>query len=164
MSQTTSRNIRFCDIGQDQFSSCHWEKSWYQYNAFLLISMGSLDSDNSRSWKSVHIAWVNSPAPSQWIYFWNTCFRKTMVAMATWVDAWLRWTLLFQLIDPRQKYATIILLGLAGYEAIDNIIILYPASSSRKIVLLKTPWSTTLPCWFYSGPKRLLSAICSQSC
>ena len=30
------------------------------------------------------------------------------------------------------------------------IIILYPASPSRIIVLLKAPGSTALPCWFYS--------------
>ena len=37
------------------------------------------------------------------------------------------------------------------------------AGPGRTIALLKTPGSTTIPCWFHSGPKRLSSAIFSQS-
>ena len=52
------------------------------------------------------------------------------------------------------------------HSSLYNKIILYPASLSRTIVivLLKTPGSTTLPCWFYSSTKWLLLAIFSQSC
>ena len=43
------------------------------------------------------------------------------------------------------------------------VIILYPASPSRIIALLKTnSRPTTFWCWFYSVPKRLLSTMFSQ--
>ena len=62
----------------------------------------------------------------------------------------------------------IILQGRAGYEVIDNQrSAQHPAPSwlqsfkldSEWLLHKKTPGSTTLSCWFYSGPKRLLSTI-----
>ena len=52
-------------------------------------------------------------------------------------------------------YLTITLRVSARYEVIDEVAIIH---------FLKTPGSTTLPCWCYHGPKRLLSAIFSQNC
>ena len=45
----------------------------------------------------------------------------------------------------------------------NELFILYPARPSRIIVSLKTPGSKTFPNWFYSGPKRYMSAIFSRA-